>query len=274
MPTLEGLFIKEFYKNIRSSSVEKDIFSIPLPVESKSWKVSGSDEVGIKGIPSEAGLYTGLNKKVVKKLPRGVVASKRKVDIVTRDFMRDDKNRFIYEDAVIPSGSTVIVAEESLQLPFGYKCDVKGFDYVDFIQNGKTREYLYVIPKIYLYETHQTALALSVKNMKNYKGMGYQTWKNGVIYLHIIPYKPNIRYVGTKILKTGYKLDYGSEIKAIVDFWIEKSIIPNVVLSDTTERGNLVLKPTMRGYEEYNPIEEISLGDKEIYGDVDQNLEE
>lgn len=274
MASAESIFIKEFNRNIRSASINKDIFSIKLPEEVKNWSVSGSDLLAVNGIPDSSGVYYGLNRSIVKKLPRGVVASKRKVDIVTRDFVRDENNRYVYEDVKIPKGSMVIVSNKSLAIPYGYKSE-DGFGYVDFIQNGKNREYLYIVPKVYLYETHQTALALSVKNMKNFKGMGYQTWENGVIYLHIIPYKPNSTYVGSKILKTSHKLDYGKEIKSIVDFWIKERVIPNVALCETEDRGNLVLKPTARGYMDYSQREELSLGEKEIYGEnVDSASEE
>ena len=271
MSTLEKNLIKEFKRNIRSRRVSKNIYNIDLPEDVKKWKVSGTDVFLIKGISEEAGgLYCRLNGTLASKIPSGFVPAKRKIDLVTKSFVRDENNRFVYEDIKIPTGSIVVISKVNLDLPYRYKSNEEGFGYIDFISNGKDREYLYYIPKKYVYLTHQTALALSVKNMKNFTGSGYVTWDSGVIYLHVIPYKPNAKYVGTKILKTGHTLNYAKEITSIVDYWVEKDIVPNIVLCNTEESGNLVLKETSVGYDTYNPVEEFSLADVEIYGSDSQ----
>lgn len=267
MASLEDVFIKEFKRNIRGMSITKDIYNIPLPKEVSSWEVSGSDVLAIKGIGSEGELYAKLNKSLAKKLPKDMVASRRKVDLVTRSFVRDKNNRYVYEDVKVPTGSIVILSSISLDLPYGYKPKDNGFGYIDFVVNGDEKEFIYYIPKRYVYQTNQSALALSVKNMKNFSGMGYLTWKFGTVYLHIIPYKPNQKYVGTKILKTGHKLNYSEEVKKIVDFWVDKDVIPNILLCNTINEGNLVLKETSIGFESYEPLEEISISDREIYGE-------
>lgn len=266
MANLEGVFVKEFKRNIRSARISKNIYEVPLPKEVEDWVVSGADVYGIKGISSEgAGLYAQLNKSLVKRFPQGVSVKRRKVDLVSRGFARDSDGRFIYEDVKVPQGSVVVISSVNLNLPYKYKVNEEGFGYVDFILNGSSKEFLYYVPKKYLYLTNQTALALSVKNMKNFFGMGYTTWKFGTIYLHVIPYKHSRSYVGTKILKTSHSTNYEKEVKSIVDYWIDNDIIPNVALCNTINEGNLVLKPTSRGYDSYYPIEEISLGDEEFY---------
>lgn len=275
MASLEKVFIKEFKRNIRSARVNKNIYNVPLPKEVENWNVSGGDIYAIKGISSEgAGLYSNLNKTLVKKLPKGMVASKRKIDLVTRNFVKDSNGRFIYEDVKIPQGSIVVLSRVNLNLPYKYKVEEDGFGYIDFVLNGSTKEFLYYVPKKYLYHTYQTALALSVKNMKNFFGMGYLSWRFGTIYLHIIPYKPNQQYVGTKILKTSHKINYEKEVKTIVDYWINNDIIPNISLCNTLEEGNLVMKETSRGFDSYEPIDELSLDEKEIYGSADDSTED
>lgn len=274
MASLESIFIKEFKRSTRLGGLSKNIFEIPLPDEAKNWKVSGGEVFAIKGIDGEnAGLFAGLNKTLVKKLPKNVSAERRKVDLVTRDFVRDCNNRYIYEEVKIPTDSIVVISSVNLNLTYKYSCNEPGFGYIDFVTNGKEREYLYYIPKKYVYKTNQTALALSVKNMKNFTGMGYQTWNNGVIYLHVIPYSPNKNYVGSKILKTSHGLNYSSEVKSIVSFWESIGLIPQIGLSNTTEYGNLVLKETQRGYEEYTSVDEFSLGDKVVFGEDYEGLE-
>ena len=266
MASLESVFIKEFNRSIRMQNIHKNIYDVPLPDSVKSWNVSGSDVFAIKGISSSAGLYQGLNKTLAKKLPQGMVASKRRVDLVTRDFVKDENGRFVYDDIKVPNGSMVIVSGKQLELPYKYSCDEKGFSYIDFVENKGIREYMYCVPKKYLYKVNQTALALSVKNMKNFKGMGYQSWHYGVIFLHVIPYKPGVKYTGSKILKTGIGLGYSSDIVEIVDFWNKEGVIPYLPYCNTDTQGNLVTKPTETGYDEYIPVEELSLGDREIYG--------
>jgi len=274
MSSLEKVFIKEFKRNIRSAKVNKNIYNVPLPEEIKEWGISGGEVFAIKGISSEAGgLFANLNKTLVKKLPKGMVASKRKTDLVTRNFVKDSNGRFVYEDVKIPQGSIVVLSSVNLNLPYKYKPNEEGFGYIDFVMNGLSKEFLYYVPKKYLYQTNQTALALSVKNMKNFFGMGYVSWKFGTIYLHIIPYKPNQQYVGTKILKTSHRLNYEKEVKTIVDYWIANDIIPNIALCNTIDEGNLILKSTSKGYDSYEPIEELSLGEKELYGSSESTEE-
>lgn len=275
MASLEQVFIKEFKRNIRSMSISKNIYEVPLPKALDEWGISNSEIYAIKGIvSSESGYFSGLNNSLVAKPATGVAIKKRKVDLVNRNFARDKDGRFIYEDVKIPKDSVVVISDKNLNLPYGYKCAEEGFGYIDFVMNGLTKEFLYYVPKKYLYLTHQTALALSVKNMKNFCGKGYVTWKYGTIYLHVIPYRHTRSYVGTKILKTGHTLNYEKEVKEIVDYWIANDIIPNISLCNTIAEGNLVLKDTIRGYDDFEPIEEFSLKHIEIYGSSEYSSED
>lgn len=265
MSNLEKVFIKEFKRRIRGARENKNIYQVPLPEEVNTWKVSGAEVLGVRGISSEVGLFSMLNKTLVKKLPSGVAVRRRKVDLVNRCFVKDSNGRYVYEDVKVPSGSMAVLSSVNLKLPYNYKAKEEGFGYIDFVTNGSEREFMYYIPKKYLYMSNQTALALSVKNMKNYFGMGYVSWNFGTIFLHIIPYQPNRSYVGTKILKTSHKVNYNGEVKKIVDFWINSGVIPDINLCNTISEGNLVLKETTRGYDSYEPIEELSLVEKEVY---------
>lgn len=269
MASLENVFIQEFKRKVRSGTIKKSIFDMSLPESSKNWQVSGTELYVVRGIPSVEKYYSQLNGKVVKKLYKNFVAKRRKIDLVSRSFVIDNEGKFVYEDVKVPSGSIVIISEANLSLPFKYKSPESGFGYIDFVQTSGVREFIYYVPKKYLYPTNQTALVLSVKNMKDYAGKGYLTWNYGTVFLHVIPYRPNANYIGTKILKTGLTLNYSSEIQEIVDNWQNKGIIPCIELCNTDLEGNLVLKDTIRGYDDYQPIEELSLGDREIYGSDD-----
>lgn len=241
----------------------KDIYKIPLPESSKDWFISGTDLFAVKDIEDE--YFSKLNKTFVYKVPSNNRIASRKIDKAKRSFMRDEEGKFVYEDVEVPVGSIAVTSKESVGLP--YKYSVKGFGYVDFVEeNGTIKEYIYIIPRKYLYKVNQTALVISVKNMKNYSGMGYTTWSMGKIFLHVIPYKPNSSYIGSKVLKTGFGLDYSKELQEIVQFWMKIGLVPNLVLTSLYSGENLALKATDVGYEEYVPVETLSLGDRDIYG--------
>ena len=260
---LESIFVREFRNAVKQAGY-KDIYSIPLPPESKSWYVSGTELYSIKGI--EEPYFEKLNKTMVRRLPKDKKVLKRKIDPKTRSFARDDEGKYIYEDVVVPTGSIIVLSDIRIGLPYEKRHKPSdGFGYIDFVMSEDTYEYIYIIPKSYLYRVHQTALAMSVKSMKNYEGSGYVTWENGTIFLHIIPYNPNSSYTGTKILKTAYSLNFSTEIKLLLDYWQKIDLIPNIQLCELQDGTNLVLKPTVVGYEEYEPVDTLPISDKEMY---------
>lgn len=260
---LESSFVREFRNAVKPAGY-KDIYNIPLPTEAKNWYVSGTEMYSIKGITEP--YFENLNRTIVRRLPRDKKAQKRKIDPRTRSFARDEKNNYIYEDVTVPSGSIIVLSDVKIGLPNEKRHKPSdGFGYIDFTMSGDRFEYMYFVPRTYLYRVHQTALALSVKNMKNYEGSGYLTWENGTIYLHIIPYNPNSQYTGTKILKTAYTLNFGEEIKILLNYWQSIGLIPTIALCELQDGTNLVLKPTVVGYEDYEPVDTLPLGDKEVY---------
>ena len=247
----------------------KDIFKIPLPEEVKYWNISGTDVYKVKGVSDS--VFKDLDGDIVKKLPSGTVAKQRVINPVNRLFKTNEDGSYVYRDYPTVSGSMVVRSDRDLEIPFAYWKNPKdGYGYVDFvISEDYGMEFMYMLPKDCLYKVNQTALVLSVKDMKNYKGMGYNTWSNGKIFLHVVPYNPNSKYVGSKVLKTGDSLDYSKEIKTIVDFWQVNNIVPEIRLCSLEDGSNLCLKPTTVGYEEYEPVEMLPVGDKEVYGSED-----
>ena len=55
------------------------------------------------------------------------------------------------------------------------------------------------------------------------------------------------------------------EIKAILNYWQNSRIIPNLALCTLEDGSNLAMKNTIVGYEEYIPIDTLPLNDKETY---------
>lgn len=273
MGNLQDEFKKELKMETRVTS-DKNIFAVPLPEECEAWEVSGVDMFYVSNVEDE---YFGkLNGKYVYSIPRGASVKRRKIDMATRKYMVRD-GKFVYEDVSVPSESKVIVSEEMLGLPYKYKSD--GYGYVDnFVKREKrcddngnlsgvqVRKYIYIVKKENLFPVNQTALVVSVKNMKNYDGSGYLTWNMGTIFLHVIPYNPNAKYTGSRVLKTGTTLDYSSEVSEIVYYWqYGCRFIPDISLCDVGDE-NLVMKPTITGYMDYNAVELLSLADREVYG--------
>lgn len=263
--TLEDIFISEFRREVANVGY-KDIYKVPIPPD---WQmsVSGTDLYAVRGI--ETDYYKTLNRSVVKKVPSGYVTKRRVIDKATRGFARDNNGGFRYEDFPKPSGSIAVVSTRRIDLPYSeYKKKVskEGYGYIDFVESKNGIEYLYVLPKSVLYKVNQTALVLSVKNMKNFSGSGYVTWENGVIFLHIIPYNPHVKYEGSRVLKTGYSLDYNNDIKRLLTFWKSINYIPDIQLCALADGSNLALRGTTVGYESYMPVETLALGDKEVYG--------
>lgn len=257
--------MREFRNAVREVGY-KDIYKVPLPEEVKTWKVSGTEVYGVQGV--EKPYYSDLNRSFVRKLPKDMVAKRRTIDKVTRGFKTNIDGSYVYEDYKVPTGSIVVLSGKKINLPFSeYLKPVEGYGYIDFATTSEGVVYMYVLPKSVLYKVNQTALVLSVKDMKDYSGMGYTTWNMGKIFLHIIPYSPRSQYTGSKVLKTASSLDYSNEIKLIVDYWQKVGLIPNIGLCKLQDDSNLVTKPTIIGYDEYNPIESLPLSDKEVFGE-------
>lgn len=202
-------------------------------------------------------------------LPRGTKVSRRVIDKVTRSYKKDDIGNFLVEDYVIPSGSMVVLSSVKLGIPFNaYLRPSEGFGYVDFIRSKDgSVEYLYVVPKKYLYRAHQTALAVSVSNnLRCYEGKGFQSWKNGVVFIKIIPYSPNRSFKDSKILKTGIGLNYSKECQKLLKLWVESGFIPNpsdcILDSDGSNIALTICNPMSEGY---IPFDVIPVGEKELY---------
>lgn len=257
--------MREFRSAVGLRSGHKDIYSVPLPDSVKNWDVSGSYVYAIKGIEEE--YFSLLNKTMVKQLPKKYEVKRRIIDKATKSFKKDESGSFVYEDIQVPTASAVVISDVQIGLPYKqYVNPPKGYMYVDFTVDKGSKVYIYALPKDYLYKVNQTALVVSVKDMKNFWGRGYLTWDSGKVFLHVIPYNPNAKYVGSKILKTGTTLDYSSEVKEIIDYWQKVNLIPNVNLCALSTGENLCLKSTVVGYDSYIPIEPIPVNAGEIYG--------
>lgn len=264
--SLEEVFVREFKSAININMI-KDVYSIPLPPVVNDWDVSGTEVFAVKGIK---GPFEGLNKTLVKKLPNDVAAKRRVIDKATRGFKKDAEGKYVYEDYKKPANSIIVTSNKDISLSYeNYIKPPEGYGYIDFKGSKINATYLYALPKEVLYKVNQTALALSVKPMSSFNGYGYTTWNMGKIYLCVVPYRPGAKYAETKILKTGYTLNYSKEIKAISDHWENVGLIPNISLCALQTGENLCLTYVNVGYNDYTPVAQLPLSTKEIFGEED-----
>lgn len=212
--------------------------------------------------------FKPLNETIVMQVPRNKAIQRRKIDKVTRKYATDG-NTYVYEDYKVPTGSIAIISNINLDLPFDwFKTDSKdGYGYVDYFMSNNRRLYIYVLPKEVLYKANQTALVISKKSsMKCYSGIGYKTWKYGMLYLYIIPYNPSTTYAESIVLKTSLSTNYAKERDILVKHWQDLNIIPNLALCKLSDDTSLAESPMGNTYAEYNALELLPLSKKEILG--------
>jgi hypothetical protein len=267
--SVEQNFIREFKKSCNKTNYRfsTNFVKSISPPESAGWEVSGLHK-GFVVIPKEAsvGLFKQLNNTVVDLYPPSKRLAKRRVNLVTRDFERDSKGKPVLQDVTRHSGSIAVISEIDLKLPFK-RVPIEGFDYVDFFINKQgVKKFIYIIPKKMIHLVNQVALVISTKNMRNYHGKAYQTWRHGTFYLHLVPYKPKANYVGSKVICTKTSLDFSKEISTIVNYWMQIGFIPEIRLCNTS-LGNMVVRDVEQAFESFTKIERLSLADKEIYGE-------
>lgn len=245
----------------------RSIYDIPLPEECDGWFVSGTNEYAVRDITIEE--FKPLNETIVMQVPKHKAVQRRKIDKVTRKYATDGSN-YIFEEYKVPTGSMAIVSNINLNLSFDwYKTDSKdGYGYVDyFVMKGK-RFYIYVLPKDILYKANQTALVVSKKSsMKCFSGIGYKTWRYGMLYLYVIPYNPSTTYAESIVLKTSLSTCYNLERDVLVNHWQKLNIIPNLALCKLSDNSSLVEVQVGNTYSEYNAIDLLPLNKKEILGD-------
>ena len=245
----------------------KSIFDISLPEETKNWFVSGTNEYAVRDVTLEE--FSPLNEAIVMQVPKHKAVKRRKIDKVTRKYATDGSN-YVYEDYKVPTGSMAVVSNINLYLPYDwFKTDSKdGYGYVDYFVSMGKRLYIYVLPKEVLYKANQTALVVSKKsNMKCYSGVGFKTWKYGMLYLYVIPYNPSTTYAESIVLKTSLSTNYSQEKDILVEHWQERGIIPNLALCRLSDGSSLAESSMGNTYAEYNAIELLPLSKKEILGD-------
>ena len=271
MRDLESIFVREYKEAVKASIGSKGIYDVPLPPVVKQWEVSGTDMYNVRDIKESE--FSALENKYVRKVPSKYAIQRRVVDKVTRNPKTDEEGNLLYKEVKVPVSSIAVFSHQNLKLKYSWfasdSCK-NGYGYVDYIvQDGKQHDklYIYILPKSVLYKVNQTALVMTTKgSMKNYTGVGYQTWSMGIIHFFVIPYKPNVSYENTRVLATRGDCLYKKYLDCIIKYWLSVNFIPELNLSELGDGSNLTQKLVPDSGENYIPCESIPLNGKEIYG--------
>lgn len=259
--TADKLFEDEFKRTVNQLRNKSDITHLTSPLG--EFKPPLGKPYMVKGIP-EGNIFSGLNGKVV----RGVGSYKPSVYVLGAGKIpkQDVDGNRITKPASAPRESIFIRSKEKITIPYSFKSGTDGFDFANYW--GKAPDgyrYIWAIPKKYLYPMSEVALAVSIKQMKAYKGYRLQTWEYGIINLCVIPYNAGAKYTATKLLAVKEDLDFEDEIVEYVNTYIEHGIIPNVPEYDV-ESGtrNLVSNEIPASFVDFQRVSDTSLAETNL----------
>lgn len=248
MRTLEEVFIKEF-KAKRANSNTVSLFNLGL----KDASIGRVTMFQVSGI--EVDYFKELNDTNVMLIPSGTKLEKRRFNSKGEPIKKSSGGYMSY-DYSLPKGSRAVYSKVNIKLPSSFK--ETGYDYVDYVDKGNTRYFIYVLPKTVIYRLYNTALALSTKKLSGYSTLKLNTWNAGVLYLCVIPYKGGRKYQATIVLQVSYGLDYSIKTKEVLEKLITDGVMSPYDLYETEEKGNL-------GYEQIDsPLNVIDYVLKDI----------
>lgn len=261
MATLDEIFKREFNKT--RSNLKGYISIYDLGVKPKS--LPKNDFYIVKGVEVE--YYNKLNDSNVMLVPRGFKLKRRLLKAKDEVGFRKDKHGNVRTVEIsVPRGSVAVMSPMPLGLPYSFRAE--GYDYVDYIEEGGKRRYIYILPTSVLYRANFNALALSTKKMKSFSGVAVKTWNMGILNICVIPYKVGRTYESTIILKVKQGLDFTKDVNNLTKFLESRGVISSPVDYMTEEGENIGISLLTPAYDlvEYNPVELSSLADANIRG--------
>lgn len=213
--TYNDIFVKEFteMQKYRKSLSQLNIYNIPIPKKVLDVK----DDKLVKLVIDDP-YYGKLTDRIEVMLVKPSLV-KRKFNN-KGEFERNEDGDYITSNYDVPTGSVAILSELKINVPLSYQ--VKGFDYVDFIDtDDNKRYYIYVIPKENCYLCSQLALVLSANKIsKNYKSIWVNLQNGYKIYLSVIPFKGDSKNATYRVLETSMHFDkLVNDMKGIMQSW-------------------------------------------------------
>lgn len=261
MAMLDEIFKREFNQTRNHLKGGTSIYELGI----KPKALPKNDFYNVKGI--EVDYFSKLNDSNVMLLPRGYELRKRLLKSKDERGFRVDKDGNVRTVAVsVPKGSVAVMSPMPIGLPYMYRED--GYDYVDYIEAGGSRRYIYILPTSVLYKANFNALAMSTKKMKSFSGVSLKTWNMGILNLCIVPYRVGRTYDNTIILKVKQSLDFSKEVNQLIGVLESNGVISNPSDYMLDDGENIGVTPIDPAYDsmEYLPLEVSSLADANIKG--------
>lgn len=254
MVSLDDNFKKEFNKTRATIPQNNNIYDLKLPegvIPKKAFYV-------VSGIEDE--VFKDLNDYQVELVDRGVKLEQRLVNSKGQT-IKTKNGKVLKKEIPLPKDSQAVISIKELKVPFKYNKD--GFGFVDYIIKDKRRMFVYIVPKANLYKVNYSALAISSRTMKGFYGIKIKSWNWGVLNLCIIPYKPNVNYTNTIILKVKSTLDYREEIKSLFLELIKRGVVSDPYAYLTSEGENIAISSIPNSYDAFSfePRSQSSIAD-------------
>ena len=152
------------------------LMDLPLPSLNSFFKGTPKNKLAlVRGIREE--FFELLNNEEVQLL--GKTELKKRQVLSDGSFWLDDNGKYMYNVVHVKRDSVAILSSRSIGLKRfkeenGVRREHKpsdGFTYVDYVEQNKSRRYIYTIPKDYVYKLKLCALILTPnKHRTFYKG--------------------------------------------------------------------------------------------------------
>lgn len=241
MQTYDRLFSKEFKdmmfgrKSISMNNPNFSFLNIPTPHIGSMRKEAPKTPLALVRNISEP-YFDKLNNSEVQIVGKSTLY-KRKVKS-DGTFWVDDNGKFVTDEIHVPSTSVGVLSDIPIGIrrfiydDNGNKVEVKvseGFKYVDYIEKGGKRKYIYIIPKEYVYKLSLCALILTPNRHRVfYKGCRLALQSGNYVYMYVIPFTARNVDRGYKILGVKSTFVFDEEVKLLLKYWQDIGVIFNL----------------------------------------------
>lgn len=178
--------------------------------------------------------------------------------------------------SVLPAGFGSVSSQDSLLLQVPQVSPrsrerVKVSDMVGSFEDRVSEDFpfVYAVPRELLFEVSQCALAVSSSRLDCFEGYSFKSFADGTLFLSVVPFKKSSSFVNTRILAVKSSTDFKDEISSIVNFWVNKKVIPSpsdfkVLSEDGVSEVSLVFDSVPASYHEFVPVADSSLASRKV----------
>lgn len=236
MKTLDEIFYSEFCNTMQYRRAINKIKIDDIPFPSEICKpLPTRTEAICRDINIE--YYKNLNFSLLESNKNAtsvsIIRNKVKKKLFTNKGIPrvDENNNILTEEITVPQDSLAILSEIKIGVPYDFSTD-ENFKYIDFVKvNGKI-QYIYIVPKKYLYELNLCAMIVGLTKLRSYYTSLAVTLITGtVVYISVIPYIPThekkteLLSNSARVLKTKPSANFDNEIKYLLKYWENNCIM-------------------------------------------------